>query len=138
MNELRNSKSDDQLEETKNEMIADALEKDFKKLRDLLPTYKDQNDEGKKAIEALFDEIVTKTRELPFTEAASKNASSLDMEESAMALLDSFAISNITAMASRVLKSSSIASQNLLRDSSISFPAAFPEGVLETYERSSR
>ena len=68
------------LEETKNEMIADALEKDFKKLRDLLPTYKDQNDEGKKAIEALFDEIITKTRELPFTEAASKNASSLDME----------------------------------------------------------
>ena len=66
------------------------------------------------------------------------SASSLDMEESAMALLDSFAISNITAMASRVLKSSSIASQNLLRYSSISFPAAFPEGVLETYERSSR
>lgn len=70
------------LEETKNEMIADALEKDFKKLRDLLPTYKEQNDEGKKAIDALFDEIVMKTRELPFTEAASKNASSLDMEHS--------------------------------------------------------
>ena len=70
------------LEETKNEMIADVLEKDFKKLRDLLPTYKNQNDEGKKTIEALFDEIVTKTRELPFTEAASKNASSLDMEHS--------------------------------------------------------
>ena len=76
------------LEETKNEMIADALEKDFKKLRDLLPTYKDQNDEGQKAIEALFDEIITKTRELPFTEAASKNASSLDMEHSLDRLIE--------------------------------------------------
>ena len=54
------------------------------------------------------------------------------MARSAMALLDSVAISNMTPMASRVLKSLSMASVNFFLKESTSASSAGPSGAVRT------
>ncbi len=70
------------LQETKNEMIIDQLEDEFLQLRNLLDTYNDLNPVDKEKVASLFNDIVSKSKTLPFMEGAVNSVSKLDMQGS--------------------------------------------------------